>query len=87
VQGAERKRGAERRGARRSRFPRWKDRLPGCDAGRGTQNEARNAGVARDEGVRNAAWNASAMRGGVGSPSEELPSGGLGMRGRRKRGT
>jgi hypothetical protein len=40
MRGAERKRGAERGGARGSRFPRWKDRLPGCDAGRGTKNAA-----------------------------------------------
>jgi hypothetical protein len=35
------RRGAERRGARGRRFPGWKDRLPGCDTGRGTQGRNR----------------------------------------------
>jgi hypothetical protein len=35
--GTERGHGAERRGARGRQFPRWKDRLPGCDAGHGTR--------------------------------------------------
>jgi hypothetical protein len=47
---AERKRGAERRGARGSRVSCWKDRLPGCDAGRGTKGCETSTERERDAG-------------------------------------
>jgi hypothetical protein len=60
--GVERKRGAERRGAGRSRFPRRKDRLPGCDAGRGTQNAARGRVGSPSEGLPSGGLNMKGRR-------------------------
>jgi hypothetical protein len=67
------RRSAECTGARGSRFPRWKDRLPGCDAGRGTQNAARN---------QNAAWDARGSRFPVGGVASRR-IGDEGMKGER----
>jgi hypothetical protein len=83
--GDKRKRGAKRRGARGSLFPRWKDRLPGCDAGRRTwaRRGARGAVSPPSEGLpsgglwmrawrERGTWGGARPRSTVGHPLDRM---------------